>query len=120
VLDKRKVKISSYTNKKNSLFGYVLQELLLRIGKNNQDIKVDGTIGKKYAKILRAYLRQSLREKGIIEINIRFVDSRKESIIQLADIVAGAIARSYKDKTDAQIYLKLLESKINKIDEIGP
>ena len=100
------------------MYSYVLKELLLRIGKNNQDIKVDGTIGKKYAKALRAYLRQSLREKGVIDTSIRFVDSRKEPLIQLADIVAGAVARSYKDKPDAQKYLKMLESKIIKVNEI--
>ena len=68
---------------------------------------------KTYAKNLR-----NGRENGRENTRFRFVDSRKDSIIQLADIIAGAIARSYKDKTDAKRYLTLLESKIVQIDEI--
>ena len=49
-----------------------------------------------------------------------FVDSRKDSLVQLTDIIAGAIARSYRDKTDAHKYLKLLKDKIITIDKIKP
>jgi len=118
VFNKKEVSPICKTNGKNSLYTHVLKELLLRVGKNNQDIKVDGTSGKRNENELRKYLRQNLREKGVIDTNIRFVDSRKDPIIQLADIVAGAIARSYKDKPDAQKYLELLRSKIISIDEV--
>ena len=63
-------------------------------------------------------MRQNLKANGIEKTTIRFVDSRKDSIVQLADIIAGAVARSYKDKTDAQKYLKLLKDKIVKIEKI--
>ena len=118
IINKNDVDPNYNTNGKNSLYMRALKELLLKIGKNNQDIKIDGTTDKSNSKALRKYLRQNLREKGVLSANIRFVDSRKEPIIQLADIVAGAVARSYKEKTDAQKYLKLLKNKIISIDEI--
>jgi tryptophan 2,3-dioxygenase len=52
-------------------------------------------------------------------MSIRFADSKKDSLIQLADIVAGAIARSYKDKADAWKYKELLENKIISVEEIA-
>ena len=117
-LNKKEVNPSYITKGKYSLYNHVLKELLLKIGKSNQDIRIDGTTGKRNENELRKYLRQKLREKGIIDTSIRFVDSRKEPIIQLADIVAGAVARSYKDKPDAQKYLKMLDNRIINMGEI--
>ena len=45
--------------------------------------------------------------------SIRFSDSRKDSLVQLADIVAGSVGRSYQDhKTDATDFVKLIGSKL--------
>ena len=118
VLDKRNIDPSHVQNSKISLYNHTLKELLLRVSKNDQVVVIDGEAAKKHAGKVRAYLRQNLRANGIEKVSIRFVDSRKDSLVQLADIIAGAIARSYKDKTDAQKYLELLKDKIVKIDEI--
>lgn len=49
------------------------------------------------------------------------MDSRKEPLVQLADLIAGSVARSYgKNKTDRKDYLKLLESKMKGIYDITP
>jgi len=93
-------------------------ELLLKVGKNDQVVTIDGKSSKKYDKQVRTYLRQCLKDKGIENTSIKFVDSRKDSLIQLADIVAGAVARSFKKKDDAQKYLNLLGDKIIKIEKI--
>jgi ribosomal protein L24 len=118
VLDKRDIDPSNVQKSKISLYNYTLKELLLRVCKNDQVVVIDGEAAKKHAGKVRAYLRQNLKANGIEKVSIRFVDSRKDSLVQLADIIAGAIARSYKDKTDAQKYLKMLKDKIVKIDEI--
>ena len=118
VLEKKDID-PGYIQKSNiSLYNHTLKELLLRVSKSDQVVVIDGEAAKKHAGKVRAYLRQNLKAKGIEKTTIRFVDSRKESLVQLADIVAGAIARSYKDKTDAQKYLNLLKDKIVKIDII--
>ena len=95
-----------------------MKELLLKVSKNNQLVTLDGKSGKLYDKQVKAYLRQTLREKGIMDSHIRFVDSRNDSLVQLADIIAGAVARTFKDKTDAQKYINLLKEKIVCIDEV--
>jgi len=118
VLDKKNVDSSSIIKSKMSIYNHTIKELLLRVSKSNQIVVIDGKATKSHAEKIRTHLRQSLKENGIDNTKIRFVDSRKDSIIQLADIIAGAIARSYKDKTDAKRYLTLLEDKIIRIDEI--
>ena len=118
VLDKKELDPSQIAKSGNSIYNFTIKELLLRISKNDQIVFIDGQANKDNAQKTRTYLRQSLREHGIEKVSIRFVDSRKDSLVQLADIIAGAIARSYKDRTDAQKYLNLLKNKIVKIDKI--
>ena len=49
---------------------------------------------------------------------VKFVDSKTDNLIQLADLVAGSILRSTQpDKTDSGDYLDILK-KHNKIDDI--
>jgi len=120
VLDKNDIGPSQVPKGKASAYNYAIKELLVRIGKSNQIIIIDGRIGERHAEKVRTYLRQNLKANGIEKVTIRFTDSRKDSLIQLADIVAGAVARSYKDKTDAQKYLRKLKGKIVKIDKIKP
>jgi len=118
-LDKNEIDIDSIPKEKVSVYNHVLKELLLRVGKDNQHITIDGKYGKKHDAKVRVYLRKHLRENGIMSTSIKFIDSRKDSLVQLADIVVGAIARSYKEKSDSQRYITLLKDKIVKIEKIS-
>lgn len=45
--------------------------------------------------------------------NIQFVDSKDNSLIQLADMIAGSIRRSYQDeKNDSTIYKQIIKRRI--------
>jgi citrate lyase gamma subunit len=116
VLDKSKINPKNIPNSKASLYYYTIKELLLKLKLAHPIITIDGHAGRQYAQEIRTYLRQSLREQGVKNSRIYLVDSRKNSLIQLTDIIAGAVARSYhQDKTDAKTYVKSLGSKITKI-----
>ena len=119
VLHKTQRDTKSTPKGKIPVYNQVMKELLIKVSKNNQLVTIDGKSGKLYDKQVRAYLRQTLREKGIMDSHIRFVDSRSNPLVQLADIIAGAVARSYKDKTDSQKYVNLLNRKIISIDEVS-
>ena len=96
-------------------------ELLLKLDLNEPIIVIDGVYDKKQAQRIRTYLRQTLKQHGIEKCKINFVDSRKEPVIQMADIVAGSVARSFdKSKTDCNEYVKLLGSKIINIYQVLP
>ena len=63
---------------------------------------------------LTTYLRRELnqREKVVMK-NLRLVDSRSNVLIQMADMIAGALRRSYdkRRKTDL-IYKELIKANI--------
>jgi hypothetical protein len=45
----------------------------------------------------------------------RFVDSRTNNLIQLADLAAGAVHRAVQPKTDASDYVEILKPRIEEI-----
>ncbi|MGB4811359.1 MAG: DUF3800 domain-containing protein [Methylophilaceae bacterium] len=60
---------------------------------NNASIKIDGSGDREFKNELNRYLRAQIKQN--LTFKIKFVDSQKDYLIQLADMVAGAIARSY-------------------------
>jgi regulator of PEP synthase PpsR (kinase-PPPase family) len=119
VLDKTKIPVTPDIIDSNSLYYYVIKELLLKLNLKNPHITIDGIGGKRYMQKIRSYLRQNLKASGIEKCEIKFADSKKDSLIQVADIIAGSVARSFRaDKTDAGRYLEKLGNKIVKIYEM--
>lgn len=116
VLDKSKIDMRSLSSiERDSIFLYTIKELLLKINFPDSDIIIDGIRGPKYTKKARTYLRQELKNTGIKTGRIYFEDSRNNSLIQLADLVAGSVARSLTNKADAKDYVKLFGRKLKKI-----
>jgi len=115
------MKASPHLASGETLHNYVIKELLLKLELSEPVIFIDGVTDKKHIQKIRAYLRKALKLNGVEKSKISFVDSRKDVMIQLADIVAGSIARSFdKQKSDHNEYIKLLETKIVHIYEIHP
>ena len=60
------------------------------------------------------YLKKNLNNKDDDLPKIKTVkieDSHKNNLIQLADMVCGAVARSYSEKSDRNIYREILKKK---------
>lgn len=108
VVDKSHLGMRSLSSvEKDSIFLYTIKELLVKLELSDADIIIDGARGPKYTKKARTYLRQELKDKGITTGRISFEDSRSDALIQLADLVAGSVARSLTTKVDAEDYIKL-------------
>lgn len=60
----------------------------------------DGSGSREFKRQLRAYMRRKMNEPGGIRRirKIKVQDSKRNSLIQLADMVCGAVARSFKKK----------------------
>lgn len=82
-------------------------------------VKIDGQA----SNVLRRDLAQALRERqSVLKVaNIKFADSHRDNLIQLADMAAGAIARSYRqdERKDADRWRQMLGSKIEDVWEFG-
>lgn len=62
---------------------------------NDARIVIDGSGDRTFRKQLQSYMRKELPPGAMKKLD--FKDSRKDHLVQLADMCAGAIARSYRD-----------------------
>jgi hypothetical protein len=76
-------------------------------------IIIDGSGDREFRRNLQAALRRRLGAE--VMQDLRFKDSKTDSLIQLADMCAGAIARSYGTKKDAGRWRKKLGNRINDV-----
>lgn len=79
-------------------------------------VKLDGEAGRQYKQQAVAYFRREVNQDGQKIAKFAFVDSSKNDLIQLADLVAGAIYRSrLAEKTDREEYITILKPRIEEI-----
>ena len=79
-------------------------------------IRLDGHEDRAYKQAASTYFRQQVRGKSKIIRKMTFVNSRNDNLIQLADMIAGAIFRStHSTKADSQVYLKIINKRIEDI-----
>ena len=112
VVDKSNLYSHKLRNDADSFYNYFVTMLMQYDHEilQNASIKIDGSGDKEFKKALTAYLRQHIGENKIKKF--KFIDSKKDNLIQLADMVVGAIARSYSEnRKDANRWLNLLESR---------
>ena len=116
VIDKSKIVAAPQFASGENLCNYAIKELLLKLALSEPIIVIDGVADKEPALVTRTYLRKALQQHGIRKCKISFVDSRKDPLIQLADLVAGSVMRSFDErKADRDEYIKLLKPKIKDI-----
>ncbi|MBB4124230.1 DUF3800 domain-containing protein [Martelella radicis] len=73
----------------------------------NAKVVIDGSGDRRFKQELQSYMRKEL-PSGTIK-KIEFKDSRKDPLVQLADMCAGAIARSYDgDKKESGRWRSML------------
>jgi hypothetical protein len=78
-------------------------------------VHIDGQSGREFRREFQAYVR---KKSGGAIIKLKFVDSKKDNLIQLADMVAGSIHRAYRDDhRNNPTYLQLLRPRIQDLWE---
>ena len=65
VIDKSKIIEKPKLSSGETIYNYVIKELLIRLEINEPSIVIDGVSHKKHAEHVRTYLRKALREHGI-------------------------------------------------------
>jgi hypothetical protein len=118
VVDKSKLYSPKLRNDTDSFYNYFVKTLMQYDNDVllNASIKIDGSGDKEFKKALTAYLRQSIGQYKIKKF--KFIDSKSDNLIQLADMVVGAIARSYSEnRKNGNRWLTILKKK-GKINNI--
>jgi hypothetical protein len=74
------------------------------------NIVIDGESGKNYRQKAKTYFRQNL-PKGTID-RVRYQDSKKNVLLQLADMIAGAVNYETQNPKTGGVYTKHIANKI--------
>ena len=113
VMPKEKIYGQELKRSKESFYSYAIKTVLKHNNQTLKDakIKLDGHGERIFRRKLTTYLRRELniRQRKVIS-QLRFVNSKTNVLIQLADMVAGAIYHKYtSNKKDADIYYDILK-----------
>ncbi len=119
IIDKDKIRSDFLRSNRQKFYNYILKQLLEKsmtylIGSK---IFVDGSGTKNIRKELQNYIKRSLFSTENSKMaQIRFVDSKGNNLIQLADLVAGSIRKSCENKNkNDQEYLNKLKKQVENI-----
>ena len=103
---------------KERLYNWMIKELLQEMPIKTAKITIDGRSSKQNMRNTKTYLRREISGDGV-KVDIKFEDSARADLLQLADIIAGSVNRSLQtNKTDTKKYISMLGSKIAKIRKI--
>jgi hypothetical protein len=78
---------------------------------NNATVVIDGSGSREFRRQLGSYLRRRINDtKNNARVigKIKIQDSNRNNLLQLADMICGAVARSYGQKDDAKTYRALV------------
>lgn len=115
VVDKKIVRSSELKNNRDKFYGYFIKEALKQNKTSiiNANIKIDGGGDRIFRKSFMTYLRKELNNDDTKLItNCKLVDSKKNVLVQLADMIAGSINRSYSSKSDSSAYKAIIRKHI--------
>jgi hypothetical protein len=116
-VDKKLIQSRQLRTRQASFYNYVIKEVLSRDDSlTAASVKLDGEAGRQYKQQAVAYFRREVNRDGQKIAKFAFVDSSKNDLIQLADLVAGAIYRSrLAEKTDHEEYIAILKPRIEEV-----
>lgn len=118
VADKSKITSLELRTKQDKFYNYMIKQVLVKSADSIKDgrIRLDGHGDKNYKKAAKAYFRQQANPKGGVIKEMKFVDSKSDNLVQLADMVAGSIVRATQPtKTDSNDYMKVIHKRVEDI-----
>lgn len=114
VVDKKLVYSSELRSNSKKFYNFFPKQLLQHSPLEKQSkIRIDKSSSRVFQKEAMAYIRQQLHD---LNLNIKFLDSKSANLIQLADMISGAICRNFAHKEKVQ-WLPLITKKVKDIWE---
>ena len=113
VIDKNVVYSEKLKTDRTSFYNYAMKLVLKNSGEmiQNAKIRVDGRGDRNFRRGFQTYIRRELPIS--IMKDCKLVNSKGNVLIQLADMIAGSVRRSYDmSKTDRTIYKEIIADKI--------
>lgn len=112
VIDKKKITSPNFITNKVSFYNYAIQEVLTHSYGTISEAKVriDGKGSREYVQAAGKYFKNQANVNSAVISKVKFVDSKGDQLIQLADMFAGAIRKSHDSSHNKQdLYLEALK-----------
>ena len=125
VMDKGRIYGNELRRSKESFYNYTIKTVLKhsRGRIQNARLKMDGHGDRSLRRELLSYLRREVvprRGQPPVVADLRFVDSQENVLIQLADMVAGAIRRCADgEKDDGPAYREAIRGRLEDVWNFG-
>jgi len=116
VVEKRRIYSPNLRTDKDGFYEFFVKQMLRHDDQRLADAKViiDGSGDREFRKNLSSAIRRRVRDGAVKDC--RFSNSKNDPLIQLADMCAGAIARSYReDREDRARWRRQLAPRIDDI-----
>lgn len=112
LLEKDKLDKKLFEKHPSKLYNAAILRAIQGLGVNLEQahIYIDGEGGNNYRKKAKTFFRQNLPAGAMKELT--YVDSVKDPLIQLADMVVGAIRYTLGEKKDADDYFHMIKKHI--------
>lgn len=119
VVDKSIIYSDNLRTRKDLFYNYFVQQLMRYGELRKARVKIDGSGDRKFKDELNSYLRRNLSQDQLH--SVKFAESHRDNLIQLADMVSGAILRSYRacDRKQSDKWLRALQ-RAGRVDNIWP
>jgi hypothetical protein len=118
VVNKAMIRSANLRSNKERFYGFFVRQMMAHDGGRlrQADVRIDGSGDRAFKREFASYLRRQLGADRLKSCS--FSDSRRDPLIQLADMAAGAVARSYRtDRPDKDTWRNMLAGKIDDVWE---
>jgi hypothetical protein len=114
IVEKNEVRDTLLNDDREVFYEVCIGKLVRRAASRLHDVKlsVDGSGSAPFRRAMKRRLRRDLSGRLV---DLRFVDSRGDDFIQLADMCVGAVARAFRSQHSGDRWLKLLRPRIDDI-----
>lgn len=116
IVDKTKITDMGIRKNSGKFYNYIIRKVLQRHQTkiDGAIIRIDGEAKKAYKQIVISYLRKHINKNRKRIASIDYADSKENDLIQLADMVVGAIHRTRNDeKNDKDVYFNIIKNKVD-------
>lgn len=115
VVEKNKIHSVYLRSHSDHFYNFFVRCMLTHGNLQGARVKIDGSGSRKFKQAMTAYFKRMLAPHKIH--SFKFVNSRADNLVQLADMCAGAIARSHKAeyRREANRWLARLRPKIENV-----
>lgn len=116
VVEKAVIRSAHLQTDKESFYEFFVKQMLRHDNGRltNAKVIIDGSGDREFRQKLSAAIRHKVRDGAVR--GCRFSDSKTDPLIQLADMCAGAIARSFRtDRRDAHRWRDMLRPRVDDV-----